>query len=235
MIGWRTSTRKSLSLNSQDLMRQDPCTSDQVDSDDSQHTCTVPRGEPQGENGHEVHRRMTRSVKPEPKNLLHSRGIYLIPSEPGRFLQPRTLASRQAIILGVKITFKILTVPTYLSSILIILRAMRNYSRAIRPWESNPKVFTDAARQLGLSPHLHFEDVFDSVPSRTIALVLAYPTPKEYEERKEEEENSDTTLAYAAKPLNLKDIWFKQTTQNSCGPVALAHAIFNPFRPENIG
>ena len=86
------------------------------------------------------------------------------------------------------------------------------------PIESNPVLFTELARNLGLSNSLAFQDIWtldpDSMsflPRPVHALVLVFPTDDDYEQnrmaREEEIVTSDGNDI----------IWFKQTIYNACG------------------
>lgn len=103
----------------------------------------------------------------------------------------------------------------------------RKYKHTIQPWESTEEVFTDGAHELGVSKHFSFEPVLDSLPARTIALILIYPTPSDYEEQKEAKETNHLRQP-ESQAIGPRDaIWLSQRVQNACGPYALLHAVLN--------
>lgn len=106
---------------------------------------------------------------------------------------------------------------------------MRKYARTIQPWESTEDVFSNGAHELGLSSSLSFEPVFEQVlPARTIALILIYPTPPDYEEKKEAEEAKSAQQPRITQAIEDCDVvWLSQKVQNACGPYALLHSIYN--------
>jgi ubiquitin carboxyl-terminal hydrolase L3 len=113
----------------------------------------------------------------------------------------------------------------------------RTYKRAIKPWESSSEVFTDGAHELGLSKELHFEDVLElagPLPERTVALILTYTTPADYERRREKDGDIRKTTA-GAEDQGPDVIWLSQDVQNACGPYALFHAIFNSNGRNHLG
>jgi len=73
---------------------------------------------------------------------------------------------------------------------LLVYQAMDDHAakvHAIQPWESSPEIFTLAAHALRLLQDFRFVEVLSlekSLPKSTIALVLVYPTPSNYETQK---------------------------------------------------
>jgi ubiquitin carboxyl-terminal hydrolase L3 len=113
----------------------------------------------------------------------------------------------------------------------------RTYECAIKPWESSSDVFTAGAQELGLSEELHFEDVLgleNPLPRGTVALILIYITPENYESEKARHAAVDKSTA-TAECQNLNVVWLPQNVQNACGPYALFHAVFNSNGRDHIG
>lgn len=88
---------------------------------------------------------------------------------------------------------------------------------------------------MGLATGFHFEDVLEldgQLPKQTVALILTYTTPEDYEEQK-------TDTKDAREPTgtdrDVDAIWLYQTVQNACGPYALFHAIFNSNGWHHLG
>ena len=98
--------------------------------------------------------------------------------------------------------------------------------------ENNPEVFTHLAHNLGLSPQLHFEDVFSFEPDVTSliprpvhALLLIIPmTPTWQASRVAENLHMSEYTGYGPdEPV----IWFKQTSGHACGSIGLLHCVLN--------
>ena len=111
---------------------------------------------------------------------------------------------------------------------------MREYSKAIPAWESDPSIFTQVSHKLGLSERFYFADVIGSLPARTKAAILVYNTRKGYESIRQEEEASNQILSYTESPQYNNIIWFEQTVENACGPTAMVHAIMNGCSTDDI-
>lgn len=99
--------------------------------------------------------------------------------------------------------------------------------KAFFPLESNPDVFNELIRLLGVSPRLAFEDVFslddpDLLPHPALALVLVFPA----DEVLKADAASDRA-EYAGRGEDEPVVWFKQTIQNACGLYAVLHALCN--------
>ncbi|KAJ7165106.1 hypothetical protein C8R46DRAFT_952616 [Mycena filopes] len=108
------------------------------------------------------------------------------------------------------------------------------------PLESDPSIFTDLIRNLGVHS-LEFEDVLsldpsDLVPTGSLALsgpvyalILIFPTTETYEaelkaaKRRARSEGTQYAGHGADEPV----IWFDQTIHNACGLYAILHAISN--------
>ncbi len=102
---------------------------------------------------------------------------------------------------------------------------------AVVPLESDPSIFTEFSRKLGLSPLLAFCDIYSItepdllavLPRPLNAVILLFPVTDAYEKyRKTEDEKQQ------AEKNDIKDIlWFKQLLKNGCGLYGLLHAICN--------
>ena len=94
------------------------------------------------------------------------------------------------------------------------------------PLESNPSVFTDLGRSLGLPLVLGFDDIFgldlDSVavlPRPVYALLLVFPTDDAYEQNRLDNEK------LTAPDPDEGVAWFRQTINNACGLYGLLHVV----------
>lgn len=103
----------------------------------------------------------------------------------------------------------------------------RRYKHTIQPWESTEEIFTEGAHELGLSRDLTFEPVLGSLPERTIAIILIYPTPSHYEEQKKNERADSARQSETQATQACDVVWLSQEVQNACGPYALLHAVLN--------
>ncbi|KAJ7242009.1 ubiquitin C-terminal hydrolase L3 [Mycena rebaudengoi] len=108
------------------------------------------------------------------------------------------------------------------------------------PIESDPSIFTQLIRALGVHS-LEFQEVLsldpaDLLPSGSLALpqpiyalILLYPTTREYEaelaaaKKRAHTEGTQYTGSGATEPV----IWFEQTIHNACGLYAILHAVSN--------
>ncbi|POS87977.1 hypothetical protein EPUL_000232 [Erysiphe pulchra] len=103
--------------------------------------------------------------------------------------------------------------------------------KAFVPIENNPEVLSALSYSLGLSSELSFYDVFSIedadllafIPRPAIALLLVFPVSKAYEEFRLYEEQNDLNYDKASQDI----IWYKQTIHNSCGIMAILHALSN--------
>lgn len=107
------------------------------------------------------------------------------------------------------------------------------------PLESDPEIFTDLLRALGVNS-LEFRDVLSiqtedlilggelALPSPVYALVLVYTTTREYEAgiRAERQKARDEGRGYSGHGES-EPIWFCQTIRHACGMFALLHAVSN--------
>lgn len=110
---------------------------------------------------------------------------------------------------------------------------------AFVPLESNPEVFTELARSMGLSSELAFNDVFSIddpdllafVPRPVSALILVFPVSEVYEEHRKEEDGQRPADYYTrvAGTSEQGVIWCKQTIRNACGTYGILHALLNGF------
>ena len=105
------------------------------------------------------------------------------------------------------------------------------------PLESNPDVFNELIRLLGVSPRLAFEDVLSldapeespgpppSHSPEALALVLAFPADDvlatEYAAAGREADR------YADSGDGEPTVWFRQTIGNACGLYAVLHGVCN--------
>lgn len=125
-------------------------------------------------------------------------------------------------------------------SVSLVSREMKDdtaETHAIQPWESSPEVFTKAAHILGLAHEFEFMQVLsleDPLPQNTVALILVYPTPSDYETQK----TANDRLADCKQSVVCEEdhdiIWLRQRVHNACGPYALLHAIFNSIAREHL-
>lgn len=100
------------------------------------------------------------------------------------------------------------------------------------PLESNPDVFTNLIRNLGVSS-LAFQDIYSiddpellSFVSRpALALVLVFPTTETYEKHTSHEEAA--RQEYTGHGDGEDVIWFRQTIHNACGLYGILHALSN--------
>ncbi|CCW63460.1 unnamed protein product [Phytomonas sp. EM1] len=108
------------------------------------------------------------------------------------------------------------------------------------PLENNPDVLNQYIKRLGVErPMLHFVDVYgvseellSMVPGQAFAVLLVYPiTPKSesslWKVSKEQEQEVENLMKSA--PI----FFMKQEVVNSCGTVALLHALLNNY--DSIG
>ncbi|KAJ7173060.1 ubiquitin carboxyl-terminal hydrolase [Mycena crocata] len=108
------------------------------------------------------------------------------------------------------------------------------------PLESDPEIFTDLARALGVHA-LEFCDVLsmqaeDLAPGGDLALplpvhafILVYNTTRDYEAgiRAERQQARDEGRGYAGQGDGETTIWFEQTIRHACGLFAMLHAVSN--------
>lgn len=111
--------------------------------------------------------------------------------------------------------------------------------KAFVPLESNPEVFTELAKSMGLQPTLAFNDVFSIddpdllafVPRPVYALILVFPVSESYEKHRQVEDGQKSEDYYTkiAGTPEQKSLWFRQTIRNACGTYAILHALVNGF------
>ncbi|KAJ7768684.1 ubiquitin C-terminal hydrolase L3 [Mycena maculata] len=111
------------------------------------------------------------------------------------------------------------------------------------PLESDPSIFTDLIRVLGVHS-LEFRDVLSldvadlvptgshcALPGLIYAFILIFPTSKTYEAElaaaKRLARAEGTQYIGAGRALAEPVIWFEQTIHNACGLYAILHAISN--------
>ncbi|OIW33196.1 ubiquitin carboxyl-terminal hydrolase, family 1 [Coniochaeta ligniaria NRRL 30616] len=100
-------------------------------------------------------------------------------------------------------------------------------TKAFLPLESNPEVFNELLRMLGVSSRLQFEDVFsldepDFLPHPALAAVLVFPADDVLKADAASERE-----AYAGSGADEPVVWFRQTIQNACGLYAILHGVCN--------
>lgn len=117
----------------------------------------------------------------------------------------------------------------------------QTYRKHFIPLESNPDVFTKLIHKLGISQSLCFQDVLSLddpellgfLPRPVHALMLIFPTTKDYERRVNVED-------FGAKDYLDGDdeedvVFFRQTINNACGLYAILHAICNSDARNSFG
>ncbi|QDS72604.1 hypothetical protein FKW77_001565 [Venturia effusa] len=101
------------------------------------------------------------------------------------------------------------------------------------PLENNPSVMTPLAHNLGLSPSLHFIDVYSltepsllrTIPRPVHALLFLYPGTviSARDLFMEEEDREEYTASGPDEPV----LWFRQTIGHACGLIGLLHCVTN--------
>jgi ubiquitin carboxyl-terminal hydrolase L3 len=100
------------------------------------------------------------------------------------------------------------------------------------PLESNPEVFTQLIRNLGVHS-LRFEDVYSlddpdllaMVPRPVLALVMVFPVSETYEQHRKQDDAQRAEYSGSGESEDV--IWYKQTIHNACGLYGILHAISN--------
>lgn len=105
-----------------------------------------------------------------------------------------------------------------------------HFSKHFIPLESNPEVFNQLLRSLGVLPDVAFEDIFtldepDLLPRPALAVILVFPTTERYEAEKARLEAA--RAHYSGSGSDEPVIWFRQTINNACGLYAILHAVCN--------
>lgn len=111
-------------------------------------------------------------------------------------------------------------------------RSVATMSRRVIPLESNPDVFNNLARKIGLSPVLLFHDVYSLtdkdllafLPQPVFGIILLFPVTDSYERYLRE---SDAGKPDYANERGQQVTWFKQTIGNGCGFYGLLHVLAN--------
>jgi ubiquitin carboxyl-terminal hydrolase L3 len=114
---------------------------------------------------------------------------------------------------------------------------MAIYRKHFIPLESDPDVFNELIRLLGVSPSLRFEDVLSldgphPLPGPPLALILVVPTTEGYERRKHVE---DAAYGEISRGEDDDIVWYKQTINNACGLYAILHALSNGAARDVLG
>lgn len=122
---------------------------------------------------------------------------------------------------------------------------------SVIPLESNPFVFSEFAKKLGLTPILSFTDIYSLsdpdllafLPRPIQAVILLFPVSEGYEKLMKKEEalrtsallhvntTQDSELPSGFQPKTYQTenniFWLKQTIKNACGLYALLHVLMN--------
>jgi ubiquitin carboxyl-terminal hydrolase L3 len=117
---------------------------------------------------------------------------------------------------------------------------LSNYRKHYIPLESEPAVFTQLIRSIGVSD-LEFLDVCSiddpdvpvPIPRPVLALILVFPTTEVYEEQVAAEEA--VRQKYADSGDDEDVVWFRQTINNACGLYGILHATCNGNARNFIG
>ncbi|KAK3906480.1 hypothetical protein C8A05DRAFT_29686 [Staphylotrichum tortipilum] len=118
---------------------------------------------------------------------------------------------------------------------------MAPYSKHFIPLESDPAVFNDLIRLLGVPPSLSFFDILlldgpHDLPGPALALVLVLPTTEGYERRKAAEDADDDDDRDGKDGEDGEHVvWYRQTINNACGLYAILHALSNGAARDELG
>lgn len=101
------------------------------------------------------------------------------------------------------------------------------------PLESNPQVFTDYLRTIGLSPNYEIgevigfdEELLNFVPQPLYGIIVAFE--RTFEGRKKKEEEGKMSVDSSSKTKDVKYFMRQSgTLDNACGIIACLHAILN--------
>ncbi|TFK23667.1 ubiquitin C-terminal hydrolase L3 [Coprinopsis marcescibilis] len=111
-------------------------------------------------------------------------------------------------------------------------RTVPNYRKHYVPLESDPAIFTDLARRLGVKGYefhdvlsLDDPDLLAFIPRPVLALILVFPVSDKHDAQVKEQEKRRTV--YAGRGEAEPVVWFAQTIQNACGLYAILHALSN--------
>ncbi|SMN21036.1 similar to Saccharomyces cerevisiae YJR099W YUH1 Ubiquitin C-terminal hydrolase that cleaves ubiquitin-protein fusions to generate monomeric ubiquitin [Maudiozyma saulgeensis] len=107
---------------------------------------------------------------------------------------------------------------------------MNQENTAVIPLESDPTVFTQFAKSLGLAPGFKFIDIYSIddenliafLERPIIAIILLFPVQKNVSAEVTTKQSSNLPIRDTSKP-----IWLKQTFKNACGLYALLHTLTN--------
>lgn len=108
--------------------------------------------------------------------------------------------------------------------------------KVLIPLENNPDVFTSLVHDLGVSSELGFYDVYSLddpdllsfIPRPAHALIFITPAPMYFSVREEDGiPQAEERLTYDKSGEQEPIIWYRQTVGNTCGLIALLHAVSN--------
>ena len=101
-----------------------------------------------------------------------------------------------------------------------------HYTKNYVPLESDPEIFTELMRDLGVSSAFKFidiwsleDDMLGLIPRPILALILVLPPCPTYEQ--------SARSSLSAAPSDQEVSWFRQTINNACGLYAILHAVCN--------
>lgn len=101
-----------------------------------------------------------------------------------------------------------------------------NGIKSFIPLENNPDVLQVLARELGVSPQATFQDIlspdFPGFAEHAHAVLVTVPARVYYAVRKD-----DPELSYDGAGPDEPVMWLRQTSRNTCGSIALLHALCN--------
>ncbi|EAU91509.1 ubiquitin C-terminal hydrolase L3 [Coprinopsis cinerea okayama7 len=118
-------------------------------------------------------------------------------------------------------------------------RTKPNYRKHYVPLESDPEIFTDLIKNLGVQGY-EFQDVLSLedpdllafIPRPVLAFVFVFPTLDEIENRLKDADAH--RKVYEGKGEEEPVIWFSQSIQNACGLYAILHAVSNAIPRSSI-
>lgn len=109
------------------------------------------------------------------------------------------------------------------------------YAKHFIPLESDPDIFNELLRHLGVAPKLAFQEIItldepELLPRPAVAVIILFSAGDSYDPVVNHPCSStgqSTTEAQDGQPVPSDIIWFKQTIHNACGFYALLHAVAN--------
>jgi ubiquitin carboxyl-terminal hydrolase L3 len=108
------------------------------------------------------------------------------------------------------------------------------------PLESDPEVFTELIRKLGVKPELTIQDVFSvddealiaMTPRPVYALIFTLLVTDKYRAWRDEDEKKRPV--YNGYGDSEEIIWFEQTIHNACGFYGILHSVSNGPAADHI-